>query len=114
TYSKNTVAIRPELYWNATAGANNLGITETNIYDASNTRLRNVQLGYELPRKLLAKSPLQRAKLGVSMNNIWMISSHLNGVDPESVFATGTNAIGFENASAPTTRTFLFNVTLGF
>jgi hypothetical protein len=43
-----------------------------------------------------------------------MISSHLNGVDPESVFATGTNAVGFENVSPPTSRSVLFNLSLGF
>ena len=43
-----------------------------------------------------------------------MIKSHLNGIDPESVYATSTNATGFENLAAPTSRTYLFNVTLGF
>ena len=32
----------------------------------------------------------------------------------ELVYATSTNATGMENASAPTSRTYLFNVTLGF
>ena len=48
------------------------------------------------------------------MNNVWMIYSDMHGVDPESVFATSTNATGFENAAAPTSRSYLFNVTLGF
>jgi hypothetical protein len=43
-----------------------------------------------------------------------MIKSHMNGLDPESVFATGSNATGFENGAAPTTRTFLVNLALSF
>jgi hypothetical protein len=38
----------------------------------------------------------------------------MHGLDPESVFATGTTAVGFENGSAPTTRTFYINLSLGF
>lgn len=114
TYSENTTAISPEDYWTAVAGVGNLGISEANLYDASNVRLRNVQLSYSFPGKMLDRTPFQRIKVGVSCNNVWLISSHLNGVDPESVYATGTNAVGFENASPPTTRTFLFNLSLGF
>lgn len=112
-YVKNTKAVTPQQYWSA-VGTGNLGITEANLYDASNIRIRNINLSYNLSAKLLAKTPIQRAKIGVSCNNVWLISSHMNGIDPESVFATGTNAVGFENSSAPTTRTVSFNLTLGF
>lgn len=114
TYEANTKAVSPQQYWTAVAGVGNLGITEANLYDATNIRLRNVNLSYNLSAKLLAKTFIQRAKIGVSCNNVWLITSHLNGIDPESVFATGGNAVGFENSSAPTTRTFSFNLTLGF
>ena len=113
-YTPNTKAVTPQEYWVAVAGASNLGISEANIYDASNVRLRNIQLSYTLPGSMLGNSPFQRAKIGVSCNNVWLISSHLHGIDPESVYATGTNAVGFENASAPTTRTILLNLTLSF
>jgi len=113
-FVKNTIAVTPQAYWRAVATANNLGVTEANLYDATNIRLRNVQLSYELPRSFLSKTFIQRAKLGVSCNNVWMIKSHVRGIDPESVYATNTNATGFENAGLPTTRTFLFNLTLGF
>ncbi|MDB5062750.1 MAG: SusC/RagA family TonB-linked outer membrane protein, partial [Mucilaginibacter sp.] len=57
---------------------------------------------------------IQRAKIGMSVNNVWLISSHMNGMDPESVYATGSNATGYESGSAPTTRTILLNLTVGF
>ena len=113
-YVQNTKATSPRRYWDAVSGLGNLGIAEANLYDASSIRIRNVQLSYDLPRKLLAKTPLQRARIGVSCNNVWLISSHLNGQDPEAVFATGNNATGFEYFAPPTTRTFLFNLSLGF
>eukprot|EP01133_Synstelium_polycarpum_P003175 gene3175-3628_t len=113
-YEANTIGVTPQRYWAAVAGPGNLGITEANLYDASNIRVRNINLSYNFPSKLLVKTPFQRAKIGVSCNNVWLITSHMNGVDPESVFATSNNATGFENSSAPTTRTFTFNLTLGF
>jgi TonB-linked SusC/RagA family outer membrane protein len=113
-YSTNSSAVTPQQYWTAVAGTGNLGITEANLYDASNIRIRNINLAYNFSQKMLEKTFIQRAKLGVSCNNVWLISSHMNGLDPESVFATNTNATGFENAAAPTSRSFSFNLTLGF
>ena len=114
-YEKNTTEVTPQDYWGAISGrSGNLGINEANVFDATNVRLRNIALSYTLPQSLLRKTPITRAKLGFSCNNVWMIKSYMNGVDPESVFATGSNATGYEFASSPTTRSFLFNITLGF
>ncbi len=114
-FTPNTKSITTQQYWATVTGATgNLGIGEANIYDATNIRLRTLQLTYDLPSKILANTVLQRVKVGFSANNLWLISSHMNGVDPESTFATGTNAVGFENTAPPTSRTYLFNITLGF
>ncbi|WP_215493550.1 SusC/RagA family TonB-linked outer membrane protein [Porphyromonas bobii] len=114
-YTKNTVEVTPQDYWGAIVGrSGNLGINEANIYDATSVRLRNIALSYTLPKSLLKNTPITKAKLGISCNNVWMIKSYMNGIDPESVFATGSNATGYEFASSPTTRSFLFNITLGF
>ncbi|WP_089896843.1 SusC/RagA family TonB-linked outer membrane protein [Chitinophaga arvensicola] len=112
-YKPNTKAVTQQQYWKAIS-ADNLGITELNMYDATNIRLRNVQLSYVLSKKLLGRTPIQSAKVGVACNNVWMISSHMRGLDPESVFAINTNATGFENGAPPTTRTFLVNLSLSF
>lgn len=114
-YVPNNKEITPQQYYDALfARSVNLGITEANIYDATNVRLRNIQLSYELPGKFLSKTPIQKARVGVSCNNVWMINSRMRDLDPESVLATGTNAVGFENFSPPTTRTILFNLSLSF
>ncbi len=114
-YQPNTTKITHQQYWRAITGTSgNLGIGEANLYDATNVRLRNLSLNYSFPKKMLEKTPFQQIKLGASCNNVLMISSKMRGVDPESVFATYSNATGFEAYSAPTSRTFLFNVTLGF
>ncbi len=113
TYTKNTASVTQQQYWTTVSTLNNLGVGEAYVYDATNIRLRNVMFSYELPKKLLGKG-LQKGKISASCNNVWMIKSHLNGIDPESVFATGTNAVGFENGAFPTMRSFLLSLTLGF
>ncbi|RFZ90399.1 SusC/RagA family TonB-linked outer membrane protein [Mucilaginibacter conchicola] len=112
-YEKNTISVTPQQYWTAVTSGNQ-GITEANLYDASNIRLRNVNISYDLSKSLLSGTGIQRARIGVSANNVWLIKSHMMGLDPESVFATGSNATGYENGSAPTVRTILLNLTLGF
>lgn len=112
-YVQNTKRVSAQQYWLALAGPGNIGITEANLYDASNLRIRNIQLSYNLPHNVIAKSFIQRAQVSLSMNNVWLISSHLHGLDPDSVYATGTNATGFENGSSPTPRTIFVNITLG-
>lgn len=113
-YIVNSNAITHQDYWSAVRAGSNVGAGELNTYDATNIRLRNINFSYDFSRKMLAKTPFQQLRVGASVNNVWMIKSHMRGIDPESIFSTGTNATGFENASSPTSRSFLFNVTLGF
>lgn len=114
-YIANENEVSPQEYWKAVSErSGNLGINEENIFDATNVRLRNVQLTYNFPQSILANTPLQRAKLSFSVNNAWMIYSAENGLDPESVYATGSNATGYEFFSYPTSREFIFNLTVGF
>lgn len=113
SYVPSTIEVTPQDYWMA-VGQGNTGISEANIYSATNIRLRNVSLNYTFSRSMLKNTPFQQIKLGLSCNNVWMIKSHLHGIDPESVFAINSNATGVELMAPPTTRSFLFNVTLGF
>lgn len=114
-YVQNTKEVTPQQYWTAVTGrGGNLGINEAFIYSADNIRLRNVQLTYNLPKDYLQGTALQSAKASFSVNNVFMIKSAVKGVDPESVYAIGTNALGFENLTFPTLRSFIFNITLGF
>jgi len=113
-FAANAKEISPQQYWNTVTNSGNLGINEANIYDATNIRLRNITLSYNIPASVLKSNVLQRAKIAFTVNNAWMIKSYANGIDPESVYSVNTNATGFENFSTPTSRSFFFNLTLGF
>lgn len=113
-YTKNTQLVSLQKYWQSGIGVGNTGITQANLYDATNVRIRNIQLSYNLPRRMLLKTPFQKASIALSCNNVLMLKSYMNGLDPESSYATGTNAVGFESGSAPTMRTFYIAINLGF
>jgi hypothetical protein len=113
-FTPNTRAVTQQNYWRAVSTANNLGVSEAYIYDGTSYRLRNVLINYNLPRSFVSKLGLQNVKIGASCNNVWMIHSKMGGIDPESVYATNSNATGFENAALPTTRAILFNLSVSF
>src|SRR5699024_4305305 len=100
-------------YWEAVQ-TGNIGITEANLYDATNVRLRNLQLNYTLQDHLFRNTPVRKVNVGATYNNVWMISRQMRWLDPESVYSTGSNAVSFENASPPTTKQILFNVSFSF
>ena len=117
SYKVNTTETTAQKYWRQVSGeaGSNLGICEENLYDATNVRLRNISISYSIPKKYLAQSNiLQSVKFGFSCTNVFMIYSAMRGLDPESIFATSTNATGFEYGAAPTSRCYVFNISLGF
>ena len=117
SYVVNTVKTDAQHYWRQVSGeaGSNLGITEENLYDATNVRLRNISISYGIPKRVLNRGNVfQSVRFGFSCTNVAMIYSAMRGLDPESIFATSTNATGFEYGAAPTSRCYVFNVSLGF
>jgi len=91
-YVVNDKSVTPQQYWTQVATSGNMGISEANLYDATNIRLRNITLSYNIPSNMLKNNILQRAKVSFTANNVWMIKSYANGIDPESVFSINSNA----------------------
>ena len=106
--SPNTKSITSQAYWNGVS--NN---TEAYMYDATNIRLRELNLGYNFPRTMLAKTPFTAARLSFVARNLFMIYSKTKGFDPEAAYTSG-NAQGIEYGSMPTMRSLGFNINLAF
>ena len=104
----NTKAANPQDYWNRVSRAG-----EEFVYDGTSLRLRELTIGYSLPKKVLAKSPFSNVKISFVGRNLWLIHSNIPGYDPECSFSTG-NGQGIEYASFPSMRNFGFNVNLAF
>ena len=52
------------------------------VIDQSYLRLKNIVLGYSLPKKLLDKYSIERLRIYVSGQNLWT-QSDLDDLDPE-------------------------------
>lgn len=76
------------------------------LYDASFFRLKNVEIAYTLPRKMMQRAKLQNVRLYITGNNLFTID-HIKFQDPES---NATSAGQYY----PQSRTYTFGVNLSF
>ncbi|MFC3196945.1 SusC/RagA family TonB-linked outer membrane protein [Parapedobacter deserti] len=82
------------------------------VEDGSFIKLREVTINYQLPDRLIERTPFEGISVSATGRNLW-IKSNFSYLDPEgSLFGSG-NAQGFYHAVTPGTRgvTFGLNVT---
>ncbi|GAB2602141.1 SusC/RagA family TonB-linked outer membrane protein [Spirosoma areae] len=116
---KNTIAMTA-FATHFTDGYGAYGANETNVYDATVIRLREVTLGYNVPKAFLKRYAKLFGSLRVSASgrNLWFYAPNmLKGLnfDPE-VLANyaDSNIQGFDLGAAPSTRRFGVNLTASF
>ncbi len=110
-YVPNTVNVDARSYNNRYYERDNV---EAAKYDASYTKLREVTLGYSLPKKYVDRLPITGARLSLTGRNLalWTDNPHF---DPETVaISGGTLQPGIENMSFPSTRTYTLNLQIDF
>ena len=79
-------------------------------------RLRNVSLGYTLPRAMVAKAGLQRVKLYANATNLLTFTGY-SGADPEvNAAADFSNATvqGLDFSTPPHPRTFVIGINITY
>ncbi|HOS71826.1 MAG TPA: SusC/RagA family protein, partial [Bacteroidales bacterium] len=107
----NTKATNAEAFWNNVGGRNNPA-GEAFVRDATNIRLREVILGYNLPKDLVAKTFFSAARVSLVGRNLFFFMNKAEHSDPEIVNSTANTDEGREAFALPTTRTF--GVSLNF
>jgi len=94
------------------------GADQVSVYDGTTIRLRELSLGYSLPKTLLSKTPFGSARVSFSGRNLWWKAPNvLEGLnlDPEVLATTAdSNVQGFEVGATPTTRRYGFNLVVTF
>ena len=84
------------------------------LEDASYLRLKNVTLGYNLPRKWTDKVKMSSARLYASAMNLWTLTRY-SGPDPEVSTLDGSTASqGIDFFTLPQIKTVLVGVSVGF
>jgi hypothetical protein len=111
TYSENTIAITEQDYW-----TNYDAPVSVHLIDASYLKLREVEISYTLPKKLLEKTFISEARVALFGKNLWYWLPEENKyADPEvnGPALTG-NAQGIESTQIPSSRSLGVNLKLSF
>lgn len=104
-----SVYVEPQTYYGRM-----FGLHERWLYDASYIKLREVSLGYEIPKKVLGDMPVQSLKLSVFGRNLWLIDSKVDGIDPSEVLPGSNNIVFEERGGLPGVRSIGARLTVGF
>ncbi len=83
------------------------------IRESTFAKLRQVSLGYNLPQKVLANTPLISARLSFVARNLLVLFDDIENVDAESTYHN-SNAQGLDYYGIPQTRSYGLNLKLGF
>jgi TonB-linked SusC/RagA family outer membrane protein len=81
------------------------------LEDASFLRLRSLVLGYTLPKSITERVKLDRVRLSVTANNLFLITNY-TGLDPESSASSSQNAQGIDLGTPPQPRSFQFGINV--
>ena len=108
-YTKNTTPVNPQDYWNSVFNNSPAPF----IYDASYVKLREVSLGYTLPKSFFNGAKINSIYVSAFARNLLTFNKDLPNVDPESMYTSG-NGQGFEYGSLPFRRSYGFNLKVTF
>jgi TonB-linked SusC/RagA family outer membrane protein len=96
------------------ADANNNWFSDRYVEKGSYLRMKNVQLGYTLPRALMNKLSIQSLRLYVSATNLFTVTNY-TGFDPEIGNGYyGSLDLGIDRATYPQPRIFTGGINLTF
>lgn len=114
TYAKNTTITTDvvDYYSGVVWHRNNV---EQNTFDTSYLKLKDVNVSYSLPSKIVKKTKvLQKVSFGATVTNVFCLTTFPQ-FDPEVVALAGSSLYrGVETGSYPMTRAYTFNLKLDF
>ncbi|MEC5148113.1 TonB-dependent receptor [Chitinophaga sp. 212800010-3] len=113
------IADRPKVIWGN--GTNSISSSTRFLEDISYFRLRNLTLGYNLPKALITKTKLQNVRVYAQAENLFTLTTY-KGWDPDlntnPASPTSTASVTNVNAGTdffryPTSRVFTFGISVG-
>ena len=97
------------------AGANNMEkyiTSDAMIYDGSYFKIKQIQLGYTLPKNLLKKAYIGNLRLFCSLEDFITFTSY-PGFDPEAS-ANATSGMGIDKGGYPSMKKVVFGLNIEF
>lgn len=107
-WTENDVVVSAEEYNKA---AYNNNIAYSSIFDASFIKLREVQIGYTIPK--IGKSSIRNVSISIVGRNLAILYARVPHIDPETAFSN-SNVQGLEFGQHPTARSLGVNFSFKF
>lgn len=112
---KNAIILNPDASVqriNTTDGNTNNRISDRFVEDGSYLRIKNISLGYSLPKSLLSKWQIETLRLYVNIQNLHTFTNY-SGYDPE-VGSYDVLIRNIDYARYPSQRIYTFGLNLSF
>jgi TonB-linked SusC/RagA family outer membrane protein len=84
------------------------------IFDASYVKLRQISIGYTLPRKFIENSIVKSLKVSIVGRNLAILHKNTPHIDPETGFSSSNGEQGQEFGQYPSARNIGFNINMKF
>lgn len=82
------------------------------VFDGSYFKIKQIQLGYTLPKNLLKKTFMSSLRVYMSLDDFFLFTKY-PGMDPEASSGT-TSALGIDMGSYPSSKKMVFGLNLSF
>ena len=105
----NDISVNAQTFWRTTGGVVN-PVGEAFVESMTNTRLRELMIGYTFPKSLLGNLPIKSVKLSVVGRNLWFIHRASKTIDPDITAGTGVISEGQSACAPPTVRSYGLNL----
>ncbi len=87
-------------------------MSDAMVFDGSFMKIKQMQLGYTLPKTILERTFITSCRAYVSLDNYFTFSSY-PGFDPEAT-SGATSAMGLDKGSYPSSRKTVFGLSISF
>ncbi|MDM1046960.1 SusC/RagA family TonB-linked outer membrane protein [Sphingobacterium hotanense] len=95
------------------SASNNPEVSSRWVEDGSYLRLKNLALGYNVPKTAMGKIGIDQLRLFASAQNIWTWTNY-SGFDPEVSFQDSNRNIGLDYMGYPNIKSFTFGINARF
>ncbi|WP_300301639.1 SusC/RagA family TonB-linked outer membrane protein [uncultured Muribaculum sp.] len=112
--SANDIPVSAQSYY-STVGLylNEKGYAEEFVYDASYIKLKELSIGYSLPKKWLDKTPFTNLRASLVARNLCFLMKHTPG-NPEGGYDTSMFSQALDFLAVPYARTYGFTFNIEF
>jgi len=87
--------------------------SDATIFKGDYFKIKQIQLGYTLPRKWTQKILLQSLRAYVSLDD-WFLFTEYPGFDPEAATTGGSTGRGLDKGTYPNSKKLMFGVNVSF